>query len=129
MGWATLRNSWKDNATMLAVKSGYTWNHSHADANSFILFHKGIDILKDVGKCWYKFPEYRNHFFQSEAHNVILFNGEGQIREHQYYGSPLRGYLHHLMDGDNVKYILADGTGPYADKFSRNFRHFLWMDV
>ena len=36
-GWATMRDSWQKDATMLAVKSGYTWNHTHADANSFIL--------------------------------------------------------------------------------------------
>ena len=47
-GWATMRDSWKKDATMLAVKSGMTWNHSHADANSLILFHKGVDIIKDA---------------------------------------------------------------------------------
>lgn len=128
LGWASLRNSWEKDATMLAVKSGYTWNHSHADANSFILFHKGTDIIKEAGRCWYKFPEYRNYFFQSEAHNVVLFDGKGQPREQQYYGSPLRGNLYDLLDEGSVKYILADGTGPNADRFSRNFRHFLWMD-
>lgn len=46
-GWATMRDSWEKDATMLAVKSGHTWNHSHADANSFIVFHKGVDIIKD----------------------------------------------------------------------------------
>lgn len=127
-GWATMRTSWEKDATMLAVKSGHTWNHSHADANSFILFHKGVDILKDAGNCWYPNPNYRNYFFQSQAHNVVLFNGKGQSREQQYHGSTLRGYLHHLLDGDNVKYVLADGTGPYSDQFSRNFRHFLWID-
>lgn len=127
-GWATMRNSWKKDATMLAVKSGYTWNHSHADANSFILFHKGVDIIKDAGNCWYPNPAYRNYFFQSQAHNVVLFNGQGQSREQQYHGSTLRGYLHHLLDGGNVKYVLANGTGPVSDHFSRNFRHFLWMD-
>ena len=127
-GWATMRTSWERDATMLAVKSGYTWNHSHADANSFILFHKGVDIIKDAGNCWYPNPEYRNYFFQSQAHNVVLFNGKGQSREQQYHGSTLRGYLHYLMDAENMKYILADGTGPYSDNFSRNFRHFLWMD-
>lgn len=40
-GWATMRTSWQKDATMLAVKSGHTWNHSHADANSFILSTKG----------------------------------------------------------------------------------------
>ena len=127
-GWATMRTSWEKDATMLAVKSGYTWNHSHADANSFILFHKGVDIIKDAGNCWYPNPAYRNYFFQSQAHNVVLFNGKGQSREQQYHGSTLRGYLHYLMDAGNVKYILADGTGPYSDNFSRNFRHFLWLD-
>ena len=127
-GWTTMRNSWKKDATMLAVKSGHTWNHSHADANSFILFHKGVDIIKDAGNCWYPNPAYRNYFFQSQAHNVVLFNGQGQSREQQYHGSTLRGYLHHLLDGGNVKYVLANGTGPVSDHFSRNFRHFLWMD-
>ena len=127
-GWATMRTSWEKDATMLAVKSGHTWNHSHADANSFIIFHKGVDIIKDAGNCWYPNPSYRNYFFQSEAHNVVLFNGKGQSREQQYHGSMLRGYLHYLLDADNVKYVLANGTGPYSDQFSRNFRHFLWID-
>ena len=127
-GWATMRTSWEKDATMLAVKSGHTWNHSHADANSFILFHKGVDIIKDAGNCWYPNPNYRNYFFQSQAHNVVTFNGEGQLREQQYHGSTLRGYLHYLMDAGDTKYILANGTGPYSDNFSRNFRHFLWQD-
>lgn len=127
-GWAMMRDSWEKDATMLAVKSGHTWNHSHADANSFILFHKGVDILKDAGNCWYPRPEYRNYFFQSQAHNVVLFNGKGQSHEQQYHGSTLRGYLHHLLDGGNMKYVLANGTGPVSDQFSRNFRHFFWID-
>lgn len=127
-GWATMRTSWRKDATMLAVKSGQTWNHSHADANSFILFHKGVDIIKDAGNCSYPNPEYRNYFFQSQAHNVVLFNGKGQSKEQQYHGATLRGYLYHLMDAGDTKYVLANGTGPYSDQFSRNFRHFLWMD-
>lgn len=127
-GWATMRTSWQKDATMLAVKSGQTWNHSHADANSFILFHKGVDIIKDAGNCWYPNPAYREYFFQSQAHNVVLFNGKGQSKEQQYHGATLRGYLYHLMDAGDTKYILANGTGPYSDQFSRNFRHFLWMD-
>ena len=127
-GWAVMHDSWKKDAAMLAVKSGQTWNHSHADANSFILFYKGVDILKDAGNCWYPNPAYRNYFFQSQAHNVVLFNGEGQSCEQQYQGSYLRGSLHYLMDNGKMKYVLANGTGPMSDKFSRNFRHFLWMD-
>ncbi len=127
-GWATMRDSWDKNATMLAVKSGMTWNHSHADANSLILFHKGTDIIKDAGNCSYGKPEYRNYFFQSDAHNVVKFNGEGQPRAQQYHGSPLPGNVSSLLDGGNVKYVMANGTGPMSRWLSRNYRHYLWID-
>lgn len=127
-GWASFRTSWEKDATMLAVKSGHTWNHSHADANSFVIFHKGEKIIKDAGNCSYPNPEYGKYFFQSQAHNVVLFNGEGQPANQQYEGSLLDGSLHSLMDAGNIKYILANGTGPNANNFIRNFRHFLWID-
>lgn len=127
-GWATLRNNWKNDETMLAVKSGMTWNHAHADANSFILFHKGVDIIKDAGNCSYGKREYRQYFFQSEAHNVVKVNGKGQPTEQQYHGSPLPGRLSNLLDEGDVKFVLADGTGPMSWLLSRNLRSFLWMD-
>lgn len=127
-GWATMRDSWEPDATMLAVKSGATWNHSHADANSLILFHKGVDIIKDTGNCSYGKPEYRKYFFQSEAHNVVRFDGEGQPTFQQYHGTMLPGSVSGLVDGGNIKYVLADGTGPMSHALNRNFRHFLWID-
>lgn len=127
-GWATMRDSWDKDATMLAVKSGMTWNHSHADANSFIIFHKGVDIIKDAGNCSYGRPEYRNYFFQTDAHNVVKFNGKGQSTHQQYHGTMLPGSVSNLVDGGNIKYVLADGTGPMSQWLDRNFRHFLWID-
>ena len=127
-GWATMRDSWDKDATMLAVKSGQTWNHSHADANSLILFHKGVDIVKDAGNCSYGKPEYRNYFFQSDAHNIVKFNGEGQLPYQQYHGAMLPGSVSNLIDAGNIKYVLADGTGPMSHVFDRNFRHYLWID-
>ena len=127
-GWATMRDSWSKDATMLAVKSGQTWNHSHADAGSLILFHKGVDIIKDAGNCSYGKPEYRNYFFQSDAHNVVKFDGGGQPAYQQYHGAMLPGSVSGLIDGGNIKYVLADATGPMSHAFDRNFRHFLWID-
>ncbi|MVT09305.1 heparinase II/III domain-containing protein [Chitinophaga tropicalis] len=127
MDWATMRNSWQKDATMLGIKSGITWNHSHADAGSFILFHKGEAIIKDPGNSWYGSKEYPGYFFQSQAHNVVLFNGKAQPEEQQYYGSPLRGQLGELMDAGDMKYLLANATGPTSKNFSRNFRHFIWI--
>ena len=93
-----------------------------------MIFHKGDKIIKDAGNCSYPNQEYGSYFFQSQAHNVVLFNGEGQPTTQQYEGSMLDGKLTDLIDAGNIKYILANGTGPYSNNFVRNFRNFLWID-
>jgi hypothetical protein len=127
MGWATLRSSWDTDATLLGVKSGFTWNHSHADAGSFVLFHGGDYLLVDSGATGYAAPQYDDYFRQSKAHNVILFNGQAQNPEDTYFGSQFPGSVSHLMDAGDLKYVFADATGPTAWRFIRNFRHFLWI--
>lgn len=127
MGWAMLRSSWDKDATLLGVKSGYTWNHSHADAGSFILFHGGQDLLIDSGNCSYARPEYDRYYRQSAAHNVVLFNGEAENPEDTYFGSKFPGSVSHLIDTGDLKYVLADATGPTSHVFDRNYRHFLWI--
>lgn len=128
IGWAMLRSSWEDDATLLAVKSGMFWNHAHADAGSFMLFHAGQPLLVDSGTCDYGRPEYRDYYMQSRAHNVILFNGQGQPDEDRVRGSKFSGQVHSLMDGLGVKYVYADATGPMSRYLSRHYRHWLWLD-
>ncbi len=128
MGWAIMRNSWKKDATMIGIKSGFTWNHAHADAGSFILFHRGENLLIDSGNCWYPHPEYDAYYRQSRAHNVVLFNGEGENPEDTYHGSKFPGTVRHLVDAGSLKYVLADATGPTSQNFIRNYRSFLWID-
>ena len=127
MGWAMLRNSWKNNASFLAVKSGFTWNHTHADAGSYILFHKGKNLIIDSGHSGYSSPLYTKYDCQSIAHNVVLFNGEGQRKKDPYFGVVNPGSLHNLIGTDDFKYLLANATGPYSHILSRNFRSFIWV--
>jgi len=127
IGWATLRSSWEKNATLLGVKSGYTWNHSHADAGSFVLFHRGEYLLIDSGKCNYGQPEYDAYYRQDRAHNVVLFNGAAENPEDTYFGSKFPGAVSNLMDVGDLKYVLADATGPTSQRFIRNYRQFLWL--
>ena len=127
MGWATLRSSWNRNATLLGIKSGYTWNHSHADAGSFILFHQGANLLIDSGNPNYARPEYDAYYRQSQAHNVVLFNGQAENPEDTYFGSKFSGSVSQLLDAGDLKYVMADATGPTSQLFIRNFRHFLWI--
>jgi hypothetical protein len=130
IGWVIMRSSWEDNATMLVVKSGFTWNHAHPDAGSFILFHAGQPLIIDSGNCSYGRPEYSSYYRQSKAHNVVLFDGHGQNPEdcgNGDRGVKTTGRVHKLMDTAGLKYVFADATGPTAWKFSRNYRHFLWI--
>ena len=127
MGWAIMRNSWKKDATMMAVKCGFTFNHSHADAGSFILYHNGKNLITDSGNSSYSTFEYSTYYCQSQAHNVILFNGDGQNPEDEYTGVKNPGRIYDLLDAGDFKYLLADATGPYSHILMRNFRHFLWI--
>jgi oligo-alginate lyase len=126
MGWAMMRSSLENDATLLAMKSGYTWNHAHADAGSFMLFKQGAPLIIDSGTCAYHRPEYSTYYRQSRAHNVILFNGSGQPEDDILRGCKFPGHLHSLIDGLGLKYIYADATGPMARWFLRNYRHWFW---
>jgi hypothetical protein len=127
IGWATLRNSWRDDATFLAVKSGMTWNHAHADAGSFVLYHAGAPLIIDSGTCSYDNAAYSGYYAQSRAHNLILFNGKGEPGEDHLRGVKFPGQLPSSLNGLGVKYVYADATGPTSRYFVRNYRHWLWI--
>ena len=127
MGWATMRSSWAKDSTMLGIKCGYTWNHAHADTASFMLFHRGKYILVDSGKSGYSTFEYDDYYRQSKAHSVVTFNGRAENPEDTYFGSKFAGTISHLLGEGDLRYVLADATGPTCDTFIRNFRHFLWV--
>lgn len=128
IGWAVMRSDWDKDASLLAVKSGFTWNHAHADAGSFVFFHQGKPLLIDSGTCSYSRPEYSSYYMQSRAHNVVLFNEQGQEHEDVFRGGKEPGQLYHLIDHCGIQYVYADATGPMSRYLKRNFRHFLWLE-
>jgi len=85
-------------------------------------------MLIDSGSCSYSRPEYSSYYRQSKAHNVVLVDGEAQNPEDCGRGVVTPGRLQYLLDAAGIKYVLADATGPTSWKFSRNYRHFLWID-
>jgi len=128
IGWASLRDSWEDDATLLAAKCGDTWNHAHADAGSFVVYAGGEPLLVDSGTCNYGRPEYKGYYTNAEAHNVVLIDGRGPAHEDIYRGSKFPGKLYPVLDGPDARYLLADATGPFANLYRRFLRHFLWLD-
>lgn len=63
------------------AKLGYTAiaAHGHADALSFVMRLNGNDLFIDSGTYdYYSFPEWRNHFRKTRAHNTIEIDGLDQ---------------------------------------------------
>lgn len=127
IGWTILRDSWDKDSTLLAIKSGWTWNHSYADAGTFTLIHNGKYLIGENGHSSYGTKEYDGYFRQSIAHNVMTFNGKAENPEDTYYGSKFPGTMSHLLDAGDLRYVLADATGPTSNNFIRNYRSFLWV--
>lgn len=127
-GLVTMRTAWTPGATMFAMKSGFTWNHNHADAGSFILYHNGKTLLADSGHSSYATPEYDGYYRQSVAHNVVTIDGKAETPSDLYDGSRFPGTVDHLIDTPGFRYVWADVTGPTSRYFQRNFRNVLWID-
>lgn len=127
LGSATMRSSWAPDATFLALRSGFTWNHNHADAGSFILWHRGKQLLIDSGNSNYARPEYDGYYRQSVAHNVVTLDGKAEPPGNTYNGSHFMGRVDHLVDAGDLRFVWADATGPNARNFERKYRSFLWI--
>lgn len=53
--------------------------HGHADALSFTLRVGGEDVFVDPGTYdYFKYPEWRNHFRKTFAHNTVVLDGMDQ---------------------------------------------------
>ncbi|MBR3954965.1 MAG: heparinase II/III family protein [Clostridia bacterium] len=126
-GWAIFRDSFAKDSTMLAVKCGDSWNHSHNDAGHFILYRNGKYEIFDSACCSYANEIYRDYYVQSYSHNVVLFNGKGQDWRDHHDHIRMRGRLYHFTDEPGFRYVVADATGPMGRWFRKHLRHFVWL--
>lgn len=129
IGWATFRNSFENNSEMLAIKCGDTWNHTHADAASFVLYRNGeLEIGEAGGPYNYSTPSYQGYYVQSEAHNTVLFNNKGQDHRDNFKDhARVPGKLVNFTDEGDFRYVAADATGPMGRYYRKHHRHFLFV--
>lgn len=127
-GYALTRSSWSPDATLLAVKSGFCWNHSHNDSGSFVIFHNGKPFFIDEGTCSYDDKLYHAFYCQDHAHSLIKIGGTGRRDEELYRGTKFPGKLTDNYSGNDFFFIQADSTGPLAHLCSRMYRNFIWID-
>lgn len=113
---------------VLAVKTGESWNHNHLDVGTFILTIGGRAFVDDSGHCAYSKPLYNAYYRQSNAHNVVLFNGHGQPPALIEEGTKFPGHMPDWLDMPGYRYLLADCAGPYSGLYRRFYRHFVCVD-
>lgn len=128
IGWAIFRDSFDIDSTLLAVKCGDSWNHAHCDAGHFIFMKNGRNEIFDSSCCSYGNDIYRDYYVQSKAHNVVLFNGNGQCPDDHHHHVRPKGQLYNYTDNGNYRYICADASGPMGRYFRKHLRHFIWAD-
>ncbi len=127
-GYGFWRSGWAPNATLLGIRCGYTWNHAHNDAGSFLLWHKGRQLLTDGGSTNYSSPAYRSYFTADKAHSLVAIKGREESGINHLRGTKFRGTIPEYHHSDWLSYCLCDAAGPGADAYLRNYRSFIKLD-
>jgi len=102
----------RDRNVMLQFKSSHygSFNHSHADQNSFILSAFGCQLLIDSGYYpWYGSPHDVSWTRQTRAHNALLINGKGQ----GVWNIAAAGRIIGFAAGTDFDYTAGDATAAY----------------
>ncbi|MEN6546890.1 MAG: DUF4962 domain-containing protein [Armatimonadia bacterium] len=127
IGWVAMHSDLSDaDDVMLAFKSSQygSYNHSHADQNSFVLYAYGEPLLIDSGYYdWYGSGHDVGFTRQTKAHNDILVNGEGQ----PIFDMTAQGRILKHFTSPAVDYALGDATPAYKGKLSKFQRHILYL--
>ena len=75
-GHAVMRSDWSDAATVVGFRAtDYFGQHLHLDQGSFVIYRNGLLAL-DAGR----YGRVGGEQMRTDAHNTLLFGGEGQRR-------------------------------------------------
>lgn len=113
IGWAAMHNNMSiPTGTSLYFKSSQygSYNHSHADQNSFLLQRGGVPLLWSSGyDDYYGSPLWSSWYRQTKAHNGITYDGGlGQVTD----GYTPAGYNRTMAFPGN---IMSFSTTPALD--------------
>lgn len=106
---------------MLAFRSSPfgSFNHAHADQNSFNILFGGKRVFSNSGYyIGYGDAHFKGWYIHSRGHNTVLIDGKGQLT-----GSP-NGYgqVIRYMHNDDVTYCLGDASNAYGNAGLTRFR-------
>lgn len=135
IGWTAMHSNIADsNRTSVFFKSSQygSFNHSHADQNSFVVMKGGKPLLSEAGyNDYYGSPQSEAWYRQTKAHNGITYDGGiGQVTG----GYTPAGYNKQMMFTGRITafsttpaldYVEGDATPTYDGALTKSVRK-LW---
>jgi hypothetical protein len=121
-GQVVMRSGWEREALFLGFEAGpFGYGHQHEDKLGIVIFAYGKDLLVEGGSYAYDASKWRRYVLASAAHNLILVDGQGQVRR----GLPRESYVTtkplDLGFRSNDRYDYARGV--YDDGFGKRDQH------
>jgi len=127
IGWVAMHSDLSDpDDVMLMFKSSPfgSFNHSHADQNSFVVYGYGEPLLIDSGYYdWYGSPHDAGWTRQTKAHNNVLVNGKGQ----PIFDITATGRIRSHFTSPPADYTCGDATVAYQGRLKKFERHILFV--
>jgi len=128
IGWAALHSNFNDqNRTSIYFKSSSygSFNHSHADQNSFVINARGHALAIDSGYYDGYFSDHRKQWtVQTIAHNAITFDGgKGQATESREAEGRIVAFDH----SPDLDYVVGDATNAYGGALTKAVRTLAYL--
>ncbi len=130
-GTSTLRDSWTEPQTILAVQTGYephnACSHRHYDQNSFILVHRGERYFADPGHCCYRLDSWKNSRLASHHNTWEFEDADGNLITQELvklHEAPLTTNVEQSAQS-GFEIISSDSAAAYGEHFSRCERSFV----
>lgn len=98
-------------------------SHGHASQNDIAIIQGGRALVCAGGE---RFPTHGTPFHtryaqQSQSHNTVLINGDGQVNRDGDYG----GRIAEFQSSDALAFVCGDASEAYAAPMKRFHRHLL----
>jgi hypothetical protein len=125
-GQVVMRSGWDRDALFLGFEAGpFGYGHQHEDKLGIVLFAYGKELLVEGGSYAYDASKWRRYVLSSYAHNVVLVDGQGQVRR----GLPRQRYVSEkpldvdFRSGERHDYARGVYDQGFGEREKRPARH------
>lgn len=118
IGWALMRSGWSAEDNLVAFQCTPYWpGYHHLDQGTFEIFVRGRETVLDSGLGWRAHPNYFDRYRDSLAHNVILVDGQGQLK----HTAESHGEMKTIEVSESADYAVGECSGAYenVERFTR----------